>query len=173
MKIILLGYMACGKSTIGKLLASEKKISFIDLDAYIEEKEGKTISEIFKKEGEIYFRLQEHKYLKELLNSEDDFVLSLGGGTPCYSGNMDIIASFKSNVTVYLRANVKTLVDRLKNEKTQRPLVATLSDDDKLAEFIAKHLFERSYFYEQAMHKITIDQKDTATINKEIVIALG
>ena len=167
MKIILLGYMASGKSTIGRLLASGRKLPFIDLDAYIEEKEEKTISEIFKNEGEIYFRLQENKYLKELLLKKEDFVLSLGGGTPCYSGNMDNILKAENTQSFYLRANVKTIVDRLTNEKSQRPLVADLSDE-KLLEFISKHLFERSHFYEQATHKINIDAKDIATITKEV-----
>ena len=168
MKIILLGYMASGKSTIGRILASEKEIPFIDLDTYIEDKEAQSVSDIFKNKGEIYFRLQENKYLKELLANEDSFILSLGGGTPCYAGNMDLMTKAVGIPSFYLRANIKTIVDRLVNEKTQRPLVADLSDE-KLTEFIAKHLFERSYFYEQATHKINIDNKDVNTITKEVI----
>ncbi len=168
MKIILLGYMASGKSTIGRFLGSERKVPFIDLDAYIEEKEEMSISDIFKIEGEIYFRLQEHKYLKELLDNKEEFILSLGGGTPCYSGNMDIINAATDTTSVYLRANVNTIVNRLMNEKSQRPLVADLSDD-KLVEFISKHLFERSHFYEQANYKVNIDAKDVTTITKEVI----
>lgn len=171
MKIILLGYMASGKSTIGRLLATEKKVSFIDLDSYIEEKEAQSVSDIFKNKGEIYFRLQENKYLKELLASKDSFVLSLGGGTPCYAGNMDVISASQEVFSFYLRATVKTIVGRLVNEKSQRPLVADLSDE-KLTEFISKHLFERSFFYEQASYKITIDHKTVDTIAKEVSEAL-
>ena len=171
MKIILLGYMASGKSTIGKRLASRKYIPFIDLDSYIEEREGKTISEIFKDDGEIYFRLQEHKYLKELLEREDDFVLSLGGGTPCYAGNMDYIKDSKNTKSIYLKANIKTLADRLVRQKNKRPLVASLAEDE-ITEFIAKHLFERSYFYEQADHKIKIDNKEISKTVTEIRILL-
>lgn len=167
MKIILLGYMASGKSTIGRLLANEKKMPFIDLDSYIEEKEGVNISDIFKNKGEIYFRTQENIYLKELLMNPDDCILSLGGGTPCYAGNMDIINEGVGVSSFYLRANINTIVGRLLNEKAQRPLVAELSDD-KLKEFIAKHLFERSYFYEQATCKINIDNKDVKEITQEI-----
>ena len=94
MKVILLGYMASGKSTIGRLLAEEKGLKFINLDEYLEEKEEKSISDIFKDKGEIYFRLKENEYLKELLEKKESFVLSLGGGTPCYSSNMDVINSY-------------------------------------------------------------------------------
>ena len=168
MKIILLGYMASGKSTIGRLLAADKKMLFIDLDAYIEEKEGISISNIFKNKGEIYFRIQENKYLKELLTNDNSFILSLGGGTPCYAGNMEVINDAVKVSSFYLRASIKTIVARLASEeKVQRPLVADLSDE-KLVEFISKHLFERSYFYEQAAYKIQIDEKNVNTIAEEI-----
>ena len=88
MKIVLLGYMASGKSTIGKQLSKKLSVQFLDLDDYISEKEQMSISEIFDKKGEVYFRLIEHKYLKAVLEKEEDFILSLGGGTPCYANNM-------------------------------------------------------------------------------------
>ncbi|CAM1356260.1 MULTISPECIES: shikimate kinase [Tenacibaculum] len=158
MKIVLLGYMASGKSTIGRILAEKKQISFIDLDEYIEKKERKTVSEIFEQKGEIYFRKQEHIYLKELLEKEGNFILSLGGGTPCYAGNMDVLLSFNDVKSVYLKTSINTIVDRLINEKSKRPLVARLNKEE-LAEFVAKHLFERSYFYNQANYKVTVDNK--------------
>lgn len=158
MKIVLLGYMASGKSTIGRILAEKKQISFIDLDEYIEKKERKTVSEIFEQKGEIYFRKQEHIYIKELLEKEGNFILSLGGGTPCYAGNMDVLLSFNDVKSVYLKTSINTIVDRLINEKSKRPLVARLNKEE-LAEFVAKHLFERSYFYNQANYKVTVDNK--------------
>lgn len=167
MKIILLGYMASGKSTIGRLISKEIKIPFIDLDAFIEEQEGKNIATIFKEEGEIYFRLKEHEYLKELLSKEDDFILSLGGGTPCYAKNMELILADKNSTSVYLKTNIKTLVDRLKKSKTKRPLVANLNDND-LTEFVAKHLFERSFFYEKATVKINTSNKPIKEIITEL-----
>ena len=91
MKIVLLGYMASGKSTIGKDLSKNLEVPFIDLDDYIENKFEKSITNIFKEEGEIFFRLQEHEAIKEILENEDRFVLSLGGGTPCYANNMNLI----------------------------------------------------------------------------------
>ena len=172
MKIVLVGYMASGKSTIGSLLAKKKEVSFIDLDHYLEEKEEMTISEIFDKKGEIYFRKQEHFYLKEILNKKESMVLSLGGGTPCYAGNMDIISSFKNTVSVYLKASIPTIVERLLKEKNKRPLVSRLIEDE-LPEFVAKHLFERSYFYHQSKYKFSIDDKKLSVIIDQLNKLLG
>ncbi|WP_422091256.1 shikimate kinase [Tenacibaculum ovolyticum] len=167
MKIVLIGYMASGKSTIGRLLSQKMNFSFIDLDDYIEEKEKMTVSEIFEKKGEIYFRKAEHLYLKELMLLDKDIVLSLGGGTPCYAGNMDIITEYKNTNAIYLKTSIATIVERLTNEKNQRPLVARLKEDE-LAEFVAKHLFERSYFYNKSKYKLAVDTKNTAEIVEEI-----
>ncbi len=167
MKIVLLGYMASGKSTIGVLLSKQLSMPFIDLDAYIESKEKCTINAIFKEKGEIYFRKIEHAYLTELLNSEKDFVLSLGGGTPCYANNMECILKAQQTASFYLQASIALLVERLIHGKENRPLVNEIGDE-KLGEYVAKHLFERRFFYEQAHHKITIDQKET----QEIVAAI-
>ncbi|RBW56553.1 shikimate kinase [Tenacibaculum sp. E3R01] len=167
MRIFFLGYMASGKSTIGKIVAKKYDLPFIDLDDYIEKKENKTVSEIFQSKGEIYFRKKENEYLKELVEAEDNFVLSLGGGTPCYGNNMDLITKSKNTISFYLRASISTIINRLKSEKEQRPLVANLKNDD-LNEFVAKHLFERSYFYNQAKHTIAIDTKEIDEICNEI-----
>jgi len=172
MKIVLLGYMASGKSTIGKILAEKMQISFIDLDAYIEEKEKMSVSDVFKEKGEIYFRKQEHVYLKELLDKKEDFVLSLGGGTPCYAGNMNVLLSYEDVTSIYLKTSIQTVVERLVNEKSQRPLVARL-DKDELAEFVAKHLFERSYYYNQATHKLVVDNKDVSETVEDLQALLS
>ena len=129
MKIIVLGYMASGKSTIGKEVSKKLDMNFIDLDVYISEQEKKSISEIFKIKGEIYFRKIENLYLKELLNNEGDFVLSLGGGTPCYANNMELIQSSKAK-SIYIQASIPTLVTRLIKEKSTRPLVADLENEN-------------------------------------------
>lgn len=167
MKIVLLGYMASGKSTIGRILAEKMQTSFIDLDEYIEEKERKTVSEIFEQKGEIYFRKQEHIYLKELLEQKESFILSLGGGTPCYARNMDVLLSFYDAKSVYLKTSINTIVDRLIGEKSKRPLVARLNKEE-LVEFVAKHLFERSYFYNKAKYKITVDNKSIDEIMEDL-----
>ena len=159
--------MASGKSTIAKILSNKLQIEAIDLDDYISEKEEDTIKNIFSKKGEIYFRKKEIQYLIELLNNKNDFVLALGGGTPCYANNMELIA--KLSTSIYLKANLKTLFKRLQNEKEERPLIADLTDE-KLREFIAKHLFERAPYYEQAKYQIIIDDKNVDSIVKELMV---
>jgi len=166
MKVILLGYMASGKSTLVKYLAEKLEIEAIDLDDYIVEKEKDSIKNIFKNKGEIYFRIQENVYLKELIFSENSFVLSLGGGTPCYANNMTLLNALPN--TFYLKANMNTLYDRLRMQKSERPLISELKDD-KLKEFIAKHLFERAPFYELAKHKIIVENKSIEHIGNEIL----
>lgn len=171
MKIILLGYMTSGKTAVGKALSKKMFLPFIDLDKYIEKKEQRSISEIFKIKGEIYFRKIEHAYLKELLASNEKFILSLGGGTPCYAGNMDLITDNESTESIYLEANIPTLVERLQKGKVRRPLVSQLSDE-KLVEFVAKHLFERRNYYQLAKHKVNVNEKSITTIVTEIRILL-
>ncbi len=170
MKIVFIGYMASGKSAVAKEVSRELDLELIDLDSYIEEKEGLTISEIFKIKGEIYFRKKETLYLTELLCLNSSFVLSVGGGTPCFSNNIELIRS--KATSFYLRASIATIQQRLMNEKAKRPLVADISDND-LPEFIAKHLFERAAFYDQSNHVISVNHKSIAEISKEIITLLA
>lgn len=171
MKIVLLGYMASGKTTVGKVLSKKLFLPFIDLDKYIAKREQASIAEIFNEKGEIYFRKKEHQYLKELLASDSKFVLSLGGGTPCYAGNMDIITSNNDTISIYLEANIPTIIERLHHGKEKRPLVARLTND-KLTEYVAKHLFERRNFYQKAKHKVIVTNKSISTVVTEIRILL-
>ena len=169
MKIILLGYMGSGKSTVAKALARALNLPFTDLDDYIIDKEGKSIKEIFDTNGEIYFRIQESKYLKELLDSSNDDFIALGGGTPCYANNMELIK--KQAVSFYLKGSIATLCQRLRSEKEQRPLIASLNEE-QLTEFVAKHLFERRNFYEQADQSITIDHKSVDDLVQELLVII-
>jgi shikimate kinase len=166
MKIVLLGYMASGKSSIGKKLAKSLGMNFIDLDDYIIEQEKMSITNIFKNKGEIYFRNIEHQYLKEILSQDKDFILSLGGGTPCYGKNMEEINK-EGVLSVYLKGSIATLVQRLIKKKSKRPLIASL-DNDQIPEFVAKHLFERRFFYEQAKETMKIDGKTKSEVAKEL-----
>jgi|TARA_B110001454_G_scaffold179826_1_gene173193 shikimate kinase len=170
MKIVLLGYMASGKSTIGREISKKLDMKFIDLDDYISKREKRSISEIFKVEGEIYFRKIESSYLGEILNSKESFILSLGGGTPCYSNNMEVILNSEAS-SIYVKVDIKTLASRLTTEKNKRPLVADL-EDNKLIEFVAKHLFERRFFYEQASITVNTEDKSIEEIITEIRILL-
>jgi shikimate kinase len=168
MKIILLGYMGSGKSTIGKALANELNLSFVDLDHAIENEIGMSIRDYFEASGELKFRRLENEVLKKILNENNDMILSTGGGTPCYGNNLDLMKMTFNAKVFYLKATIKTLTERLVSEKDIRPLIQSIGDDD-LPEFIGKHLFERSNFYLQAHHVVDIDQKSVETIVKEIV----
>ncbi len=157
MKIVLIGYMGSGKSSVGQQLASKLKIPFKDLDQEIEIMEEKTISQIFSNKGEIYFRKAEIKALKDILDDENNLVLATGGGTPCYSYVMDLLNSDKNCITIYLNSSLDSLTNRIFNEKNKRPLISHLSTKVELKDFIAKHLFERSYYYNQSSHKVKTD----------------
>jgi len=153
-KIVLVGYMASGKTVIGKELSKVLKKPFVDLDDYIIEKEGLSISELFDQKGEPYFRKKEISYLKELLTQKEDFIISVGGGTPCFVGTMDMIND--SSISVYLKATNQTLYDRLVPAKVERPLLSNIADT-MLQEYIAIHLFERSAYYERAKISTNVD----------------
>lgn len=172
MNVVLIGYMASGKSTFGSILAKKLNFTFIDLDDYIEEKENATIGEIFKTKGEIYFRKKETEYLNAILKHKKNTVLSLGGGTPCFGDNMNTVLHTDNVVSIYLKASIQTLVNNLKNEKAKRPLIAHIENDEMLAEFIGKHLFERAPFYSQANKIISTDNKTENEIIEDLLFQL-
>ena len=169
MKIVLIGYMGSGKTSVGKKLASVLKLPFVDIDLEIEKKERVKIPEIFLKKGEIYFRKSENKVLKELLSKEEDFVMATGGGTPCYGDAMSLILSKENVVAIYLKMGVKNLTDRLYDEKEKRPLLAHLNSKEALEDFIRKHLFERAFFYNQAHFVIENENSINKTVEKIIL----
>ncbi len=170
MKIILVGYMASGKSTIGKLISESLNVSFYDLDHLIETDLKLKVNEIFEQKGELFFRKKEREVLMDFLNTTDNYVLALGGGTPCYYDNFELYQS-ESIHSVYLKASVTTLLERLKSQIATRPLVARLNKEE-LQDFVAKHLFERNYFYHQVENVISIDNKKESEIVSEIVSKL-
>jgi len=166
-KIILVGYMAVGKTTIANLLAERTKMKAVDLDKIIEDKIGLSIPEIFKEKGEIYFRKIEHELFKEIVQSNESLIISTGGGTPCYANN-HLLLHGPNIDSIYLKASLSLILERVKSGKETRPVLANKSDDN-LEEFIAIHLFERSYFYNQAGHKVSVDNKSPDDIADEIV----
>ena len=151
MKVFLLGYMASGKTTVGRKLAKELKLDFIDLDAYIEAQEKKRVSEIFNEGGEALFRGVEMKCLKELINLEPDALISTGGGTPCYYDNIKDMN--QAGLTVYLEMDAKSLTYRLMNAKGDRPLVNKIGEDE-LLEFVVQQMEERKFYYSEAQIKV-------------------
>ena len=125
MKIFLIGMPGSGKTTLGKVLAAHLMVEFVDLDADIERVEQRTISEIFKQEGEEYFRLVEARVLREWAAGNKSFIMATGGGAPCFFDGMDAIN--QSGVSIFLDVPVSELVERVK-KNTERPLL--LSDDE-------------------------------------------
>ena len=171
-KIVFLGYMGSGKSSIAKLISEKLDLINVDLDNYIEKKENKSIRNIFKFSGELYFRRIENKYLKDLLNSDNYKIISIGGGTPCYSDNIELIIDSKC-IIFYLRANVDTLSDRLFNEREKRPLISRIKSKKDLKTFISKHLFERNQFYLKSNFIIDVDKKTENEITNECISLLS
>lgn len=170
MKIILVGYMASGKTTIGKLISESLSIPFFDLDFLIEQKLQLNIHEIFEQKGELFFRKQERETIEFFLNYPDNYVLALGGGTPCYFDNFSLYQKEDIN-SFYLKASVGTILNRLETQKSTRPIIANFSNE-KLKEFVAKHLFERNYFYNQVQNVISVDDKNQKEIVSEIISKL-
>ena len=166
MKIVLVGYMGSGKSIIGELLSEKSSLEFIDLDSEIEKVEKKSIKLIFAQKGEVYFRKLEHQVFNQLMQSNQNVIISTGGGTPCYANN-HVYLTQNGVISVYLKASVETLFSRLKNEKTKRPLLQDKTNDE-MKEFIAIHLFERSFFYAKCTSTIFVDDKTPAEIVYEI-----
>ena len=158
--------MGSGKSHVSKVLSQELDLKLIDLDLEISLKNKMTIAEIFEKRGEIYFRKQERELLEEILATQDHCILSVGGGTPAYYNNMEIINQHTESF--FLRTSIKTLAERLLIQKQKRPLIAKI-EDENLPEFIAKHLFERNVFYSKAKFTIDTDGKEVPQIVKEII----
>lgn len=157
--------MAAGKSAIAALLANKLGVERLDLDYYIQDKTGLSIPEIFKTKGEVYFRKLESVFLQEILGQKTPFVLAVGGGTPTFGENMKLMN--QNALTIYLNTPQKILVSRLIAEKQNRPLVADL-DDDAIAEFVAKHLFERNQFYNKAKMILDTNSKKLLDIVNEI-----
>ena len=166
MIISLLGYMGSGKSHVSKNLSKKLNFPLIDLDQKISEENLLSIPEIFQTKGEIFFRKEEKRVLENILNEEKDIILSLGGGTPVYYNNMDLIN--EKSKSIFLRASVKTLTERVLLQKNTRPLIAKLNDDD-VPEFIAKHLFERNPFYSKSHFTVDTDSKTANDISAEII----
>lgn len=151
-RIFLVGYMGSGKTTMGKLLAQQLGLSFLDLDAYIESKFHRTIAQIFEQEGEAGFRLIEKKYLHEVADFED-IVIATGGGAPCFFDNMDYMN--EHGITIYLKMSVDQLVARLSMSKAGvRPLISNKKTTE-LQQFIAEGLSNRERFYNSAKHVIS------------------
>ncbi|MGC1242293.1 MAG: shikimate kinase [Chryseosolibacter sp.] len=130
MKIFLIGMPGSGKTTLGKELASHLMVDFVDLDAEIERSEQKIIAEIFREQGEEYFRLLEARLLREWAASSRAFVMATGGGAPCFHDGMGIINQY--GVSIFLDFPVTVLMERVKNNQ-ERPLLLTANESELTA----------------------------------------
>lgn len=165
-KIVLVGYMASGKTLVGLELAKILGYNVFDLDFLIQEKLQMSISEIFRTKNELFFRKIEHQIFEDMMESNASFILSTGGGTPCYADNHLYLMREYAH-SFYLKSSVETLVKRLENQIEKRPVINGNSGSN-LNEFIAKHLFDRSFYYLQAQHVVSTDEKSIETIANEI-----
>jgi shikimate kinase len=147
MKIFLIGFMGSGKTHWGKLLAAKLQLPFRDLDTVIVEKENRSVADLFSGKGEEYFRNKEKQTLEEIVEEYPSFILSCGGGTPCFFNNIEFMK--KSGKVVWLNTSVDVLKERLLKEKMSRPLIREIGDDD-LKRYIIRKLSERRMYYEQA-----------------------
>lgn len=163
-KIFLIGMMGSGKSYWTKKIAKWIKSAGYDLDDLIEMNEEKTISEIFSEEGEDYFRKAEAKILR-WFKEKKKYALATGGGTPCFMDNMAWMK--KEGIVIWLDESVDVLVKRLAAEKSHRPLIAHLNDE-QLAQFLQDKLVERHAFYQQANYRVSSDKITEANLKSII-----
>jgi shikimate kinase len=155
-RVILIGYMGSGKTTVGKALSKETSMMFYDLDWYIESRMRKSVSQIFAEKGEEGFRKIEYNMLHEVAEFED-VIISCGGGTPCFFDNMDYLN--QQGDVVYLKASPETLYKHLLMAKIERPLLKGKSTDELIA-YITEHLKQREPFYEKARHILDVNVLD-------------
>ena len=154
MKIYLIGFMGSGKTHWGRLLSEKLGVRFFDLDEEIVEQAGKPITEIFATAGEEHFRMLEKDILRHISDKHESFIMACGGGTPCYFNNIDYMN--QAGTSVWINTPVETLFSRLVNQKSKRPLIRDLSDD-QLRGFISKKFSDRRMYYEQA--ELVVDEE--------------
>ena len=152
-RIIIVGYMGSGKTTVGKALSKDMGIPFYDLDWYIESRMRKTVAQIFAERGEEGFRKIEYNMLHEVAECEN-VIISCGGGTPCFFDNMDYMNG--QGETVYLKASPEVLYGHLKMGKTERPLLKNKTPEE-MQVFIAEQLEKREPYYSKAKHTLDVN----------------
>lgn len=166
MRIFLTGMMGCGKTFWAEKVAAWLNIDHVDLDQYIEEKEGKTIAVIFESLGEVIFRSLETQYLLEIISLYPDAIVATGGGTPCSQQNM--ITMKTTGKTVYLKTGTDILYQRISAEGSHRPLLGGLTDE-KLQKKLDTLLEEREEYYLQSDLTVEMAGTDDQTIINKIL----
>jgi shikimate kinase len=166
--IVLVGYMAAGKTEVGKKLAEITHLPFVDLDDHIQKRTGLSPAEWIVNRGDIAFRKVEHTLFAELCEYSLPTIISTGGGTPCYAQN-DRWLQHPSCISVYLKAAPATLLSRLQESPSIRPLKPIAQTVEEALEHLAKHLFERVPYYTKAKHTISTDGKNTEEVVGDLV----
>ena len=166
-RIFLTGYMGAGKTTLGRALAAEIGVPFIDLDHYIEKRYCKTIAQLFAERGEEGFREIERRMLHEVGEFED-VIISTGGGTPCFFDNIEYMNA--QGTTVYLDVPVERLFIRLSIARNKRPLIKEKNDEELLA-FITEQLAKRAPHYSKAQYSFKADRLEDSIQVKDSVEA--
>ena len=151
MKIFLIGFMGAGKTHWGRLLSHKLGLPFFDMDEQVATHAGKSIPEIFAEEGEEQFRMLEKEVLYMITESHDSFVMACGGGSPCFFNNIEYMN--QSGTTVWINTPTDVIFDRLVKEKSRRPLIKDLTDE-QLRGFITRKFADRRIYYEQADVKV-------------------
>lgn len=160
--VILIGFMGCGKSTVGLKLSYRLRKSVIDTDKEIEKEEKRSISDIFQQDGEAYFRNKETECLQKLIETSGNQIISAGGGLPMRETNRELLHQLGQ--VIYLRAKAETIYERLKHD-TSRPLLQGEHPREKIRTLMA----EREQNYEKAADVIVdVDGKDFDQILREI-----
>jgi len=167
-RIIIIGYMGSGKTTVGNALSRDLGLPFYDLDWYIETRMHATVKQLFDERGEDGFRRIEHNMLHEVAEFED-VIISCGGGTPCFFDNMDYIN--QQGETVYLKCTPDTLFRHLKMGHTVRPLLLNKTPDEVRA-YIEQQLTVREPFYSRAKHIVDVTPMDNYAKIKVTVAAI-
>lgn len=165
-RIFLIGFMGCGKTTLGRAYAKEMGLSFVDLDWYIEERFHTSIQQIFSERGEEAFRKIEQRMLHEVAEFEN-VVIACGGGTPCFYDNM--VYMNLQGTTVFLDTSMSTLLRRLKLAQSSRPLLAGKTEEE-LLQYILTTLEKRMPYYKQVKLKINADYLES---RKQIATAVA
>lgn len=163
MKLFLVGYMGCGKSSLGRKVARRGAMRFVDMDSLIEEREGASVSDIFYYQGEEYFRMREREIIEEIAAEDGDVVVSTGGGVPTWRDNMARMNEVGE--CVYLRRTAEQIASRLSpHGRQKRPKLRGLNDEELVA-FMTANMAEREPYYSQAKHCI-----DCASMSDEELI---
>lgn len=168
LRILLIGYMGAGKTTIGKALSDEMNIPFYDLDWYIEARMHRNIKQLFEERGEEGFRKIEQAMLHEVAENEN-VIIACGGGTPCFFDNMDYMN--RQGTTVYLKAIPEVLYAHLKMGKTIRPLLLGKTEEE-IGQLIVRQVAERESYYLKAKYVLNINLLNSAGKIKEAVYNL-